>query len=83
LARQLTPFNLTVHDQLELKSWLRMGILSQNLAQQTRILLLLNAGQSPKKVMESLDVSNPTVLKWRNRYIEQGLTALRDAPRPG
>jgi hypothetical protein len=70
LARQPAPFNLTVNDQLE--SWLRMGTLSQSLVQRARILLLLNAGQSPKEVMESLDVSSPTVFKWRNRYTEQG-----------
>ena len=28
LARQPAPFNLTVNDQLELESWLRMGTLS-------------------------------------------------------
>ena len=83
MARQPAPFNLTVNDQLELESWLRMGTLSQNLVQRARILLLLNAGQSPKEVMESLDVSSPTVFKWRNRYTEQGLTGLRDASRPG
>ena len=68
MARQPAPFNLTVNgqrstvnDQLELESWLRMGTLSQNLVQRARILLLLNAGQSPKEVMELLDVSSPTV----------------------
>mgnify|MGYP003642282326 FL=1 len=70
MARQPAPFNLTVNGQrstvndqleLELESWLRMGTLSQNLVQRARILLLLNAGQSPKEVMELLDVSSPTV----------------------
>ena len=83
MARQPAPFNLTVNDQLELESWLRMGTLSQNLVQRARILLLLNAGQSPKEVMELLDVSSPTVFKWRNRYVETGLEGLQDAPRPG
>jgi hypothetical protein len=45
--------------RLELESWLQMGTLSQNLVQRARILLLLNAGQSPKEIMESLDVSSP------------------------
>lgn len=48
-----------------------------------RILLLLNDGQSPKEVMESLGVSSPTVFKCRNRYVETGLEGLQDAPRPG
>jgi transposase len=28
-------------------------------------------------------VSYPTVLSWRDKYSEQGLKCLRDAPRPG
>jgi transposase len=81
LARQPASFNLTVNDQLELESWLRMGTLSQNLMQRAWILLLLSARQSLKEVMESLDVSSPIVFKPCNRYSEQGLTGLRDAPR--
>jgi hypothetical protein len=61
LARQPAPFNLTVNDQLELESWPRVVTLGQNLAQRAQILLLLNAGQSTKDVMESLDVSSPTL----------------------
>jgi transposase len=45
--------------------------------------LALNAGESPKEVAERLETSTPTVFKWRNRYIEQGLSGLQDAPRPG
>ena len=83
MARQPTPISLTVNDQLELESWLRTSTLSQNLVQRARILLSLNAGQSPKDVAESLDISAPTVFKWRNRYTRQGLSGLQDAPRPG
>jgi len=60
-----------------------MGTLSQNLVQRAQIFLLLNAGQSSKEVMESLEVSSPTVFKWRNRHIEKGLEGLHDAPRLG
>lgn len=83
MARKPAPFNLTVNDQLELESWLRTSTLSQNLVQRARIVLALNAGESPKAVAERLETSTPTVFKWRNRYIEQGLSGLQDAPRPG
>lgn len=82
MARPPAPFSLTVNDQLELESWLRMSTLSQNLVQRARI-LLLNEGQSPKVVAELLDVSRPIVFKWRSRYTEQGLKGLHDAPRSG
>ena len=83
MARKPAPFNLTVNDQLELESWLRTSTLSQNLVQRARIILALNAGELPKAVAERLETSTPTVFKWRNRYIEQGLSGLQDAPRPG
>ena len=76
-------FSVTVNDQLELGSWLRTSTLSQNLVLRARILLSLNAGQSPIEVAESLETSTPSVFKWRNRYTKQGLTGLQDAPRPG
>jgi len=57
--------------------------LNQNLVQRARIVLVLNVGESPKEVAERLETSTPTVVKWRNRYIEQGLSGLQDAPRPG
>ncbi|MDF0752766.1 IS630 family transposase [Marinobacter sp. 71-i] len=83
MARKPASFNLAVNDQLELESWLRTSTLSQSLVQRARIVLALNAGESPKEVAERLETSTPTVFKWRNRYIEQGLSGLQDAPRPG
>ena len=83
MARKPAPFNLTVNDQLELESWLRTSTLSQNLVLRARIVLALNAGESPKVVVEQLGTTTATVFKWRNRYTEQGLSGLRDAPRPG
>ncbi|SES83689.1 Winged helix-turn helix, partial [Marinobacter segnicrescens] len=83
MARKPAPFNLTVNDQLELESWLRTSTLSQNLVLRARIVLALNAGESPKVVAERLGTTTATVFKWRNRYTEQGLSGLQDAPRPG
>jgi len=83
LARRPAPFNLTVNDQLELESWLRTSTLSQNLVHRARIVLALDAGESAKDVAERLETTTATVFKWRNRYIEQGLGGLQDAPRPG
>lgn len=83
MARHPAPFTLSVSDQLELESWLHMGTLSQNLAQRARILLLLANGLSPQSVSEGLQITRPTVFKWRRRYQAQGLAGLEDAPRPG
>ena len=83
MPKPAAPFNLTVHDQLELEGWCRTNTLSQHLAQRARILLLLNEGETPQWISDSLQVSTQTVFKWRKRYLEQGLEGLCDAPRPG
>ena len=83
MARQPEPFSLTVQDQLELEGWVRKTTLSQNLVTRAKILLALNQGMTPKEVSERLEVSDPIVFKWRNRYKAQGLKGLNDAPRSG
>lgn len=83
MARKPALFNLMVNDQLELECWLRTSTQSQNLALRARIFLALNAGESPKLFAERLGTATATVFKWRNRYTEQGLSGLQDAPRPG
>ncbi|MDR9469457.1 IS630 family transposase [Marinospirillum sp.] len=83
MARPPEPFSLCVQDQLELEGWLRKTSLSQTLAMRARILLSLNQGMTPKEVSQQLGVSSPNIFKWRNRYKDQGLEGLQDAPRPG
>lgn len=40
-------------------------------------------GFGPAAIGEQLCISQPTVRKWRERYVEQGLPGLRSEPRPG
>ncbi|MDV6278059.1 helix-turn-helix domain-containing protein [Rhodococcus erythropolis] len=48
-----------------------------------RIVLLAAHGQSNTAIAEYLGVSRPTVIFWRARYRERGLTGLVDAPKSG
>jgi transposase len=68
-------------DLIALQGWLRMSTLEQSLAQRARILLLLADGLTPKAVSEQLQVTPPTVFKWRKRYLEAGIEGLSDLPR--
>lgn len=70
-------------DLIALQGWLRMSTLEQSLAQRARILLLLADGLTPKAVSEQLQVTPPTVFKWRKRYLEAGIEGLSDLPRSG
>jgi transposase-like protein len=72
------PFALMPSDLIALQGWLRMSTLEQSLAQRARILLLLADGLTPKAVSEQLQVTPPTVFKWRKRYLEAGIEGLSD-----
>jgi len=56
----------------------------QRVALRARIVLGATAGRSVNGLAQDLGVSRPTVLLWRRRYSEAGLSGLlKDAPRPG
>ena len=60
-----------------------MSTLEQSLALRARILFLLADGLTPKVISEQLQVTPPTVFKWRKRYLEAGVEGLSDLPRSG
>jgi transposase len=71
-------------DQDLLRHLLRSGSTAQKLALRARILLGAAEGTSNYQLSEELNVSRPTILLWRQRYLEAGLAGvLKDAPRPG
>jgi putative transposase len=45
--------------------------------------LLTADGFAPTTIAEELGTSQPTVRKWRARYVDDGLVGLRNEPRPG
>lgn len=63
--------------------WLRMSTLGQNLVQRARILLLLNAGQSPKEIADLLEISTSAVFKLHHRYRKQSIEGPQEAPKSG
>jgi transposase len=60
-----------------------MSTLEQSLALRARILLLLADGLTPKVISEQVQVTPPTVFKWRKRYLDAGVEGLSDLPRSG
>jgi transposase len=49
--------------------------------QRAKILLLAAEGVANTEIAERLDVSRPTVIAWRGRYLGEGLAHGRRAPR--
>jgi transposase len=53
------------------------------MVERARIILACLEGKEIQQVARELHASIPTVSKWRRRFAEGGLVALRDRPRPG
>jgi len=69
------------HDQLV--RWARRRKSSQALALRSRIVLGCAEGLSNKAVAQREAVSQPTVGKWRSRFVDARADGLVDDPRPG
>jgi len=75
---------LTTADRTYLQTLVRKGALRARTYQRATALLELDRGQTLAAVAQTLGVSYPTVLAWREKYRAHGLAAaLHDQPRGG
>lgn len=79
---------LTDEQRKELKKLTTAGIASARKINRARILLLgdednPNGSKNDKEIAEILDISRATIVRVRQRFIEQGLEALNEKPRSG
>ena len=70
-------------DKHFLQQLLKKGSLKAIVFKRATALLQLDSGQTLRQVSQTLGVSYPTVLTWRERYLAGGLTFLQDKPRSG
>ena len=77
------PFSIRRAERTELQRWRRVRNTPHSLAQRARLILLLADGVAPVDIMATLDVTRPTVFKWRKRFEQDGVDGLLDRPRPG
>lgn len=70
-------------DRERLEALTRGKSASATLALRARTVLLAADGLANVQIEKSTGFSAPTVLKWRNRYVREGIEGLADAPRPG
>ena len=82
LAPQVT---LADEEQSHLESLMRAHSTPQALAFRCRVILRAAAPDRPSnlQVASELQCHRHTVGRWRSRYLQDGLSGLQDAPRPG
>ncbi len=78
-----TGLELAAEDRGTLKKWTQSSNTRRSLAERARIILLTADGMSATGIQRKLDVSRPTVCKWRRRYREHGVEGLHDTSRSG
>jgi transposase-like protein/transposase len=74
---------LSDEDRATLASWTRSRTLSAGRAERARIVLAVADGAGTSAVARKVGVSRPTVIKWRERFVANGLVGLEDEERSG
>ncbi len=75
---------VSLDDREWLETLVQSGQTPQRIVLRARIVLGAAAGQSNNGLAKALGISRPTLLRWRQRYVEAGMGGLlKDAPRPG
>jgi len=83
MGKAATPVHLSEHERTVLESWVHSGTTQQRHVFRARIVLMANEGDTNVALAEELDTRPTTVGKWRNRFAQQGMEGLLDAPRSG
>lgn len=83
-GRPSVEINLSSHERQVLERWARRHSSSQALALRCRIVLACaDAQRSRTEIADEVGCSPATVTKWRQRFAQDRLDGLTDAPRPG
>ena len=82
-GRPVPELRLTDEEQESLQRWARRPKSAQALALRARLVLACAQGKTNTQVSAEMRVSQPTVGKWRRRFVARRLEGLLDEPRPG
>jgi|SRR5213595_1021615 len=75
--------DLTDDECATLQALVRRGKMQARKVTRARILLHANRGASDSEIVTALGVGQATVERTRRRFVEEGLAALNERPRPG
>lgn len=84
MSRQ-SPFviELSVEGRDELEAVVRRRSAEQRMVLRARIVLAAADGEENAAIADHLEIALNTVIKWRKRFFEEGMTGLADRKRSG
>lgn len=74
---------LTHQERETLAAWTRASAGEYRMVERSRVILLAADGQSAREIARRLKTRVARVSKWRQRFCQDRLAGLEDAPRPG
>jgi transposase len=80
---KLYHVDLTDEERIQLLSLTQKGKTRPRQVRRAHILLLASEGQTDMRIVAALHVGLATVERTRRRFVEEGLAALSEKPRPG
>lgn len=83
MARAIRPFEIGERERAELGARLAVRKCAADEQLRCRIILALAEGQSCTAIAKRFGTTPQTVSKWRQRFLDQGMSGLSDAPRSG
>jgi len=83
MARTALPLQCTGEDIISLKKLITAHKTEQRLSRRAKMVLMCAEGRQVKDIAEELKERPNTVIFWRERFREQGIKGLNDAPRAG
>ena len=83
IGRPIPAVTIGARMREQLTTMTRSRSLSQALVQRAKIILLAADGLNNSTIAVQLGLSRPTVGKWRQRFLRQGLVCLYEEARPG
>jgi transposase len=72
------PLPISVEQKRTLETWIQARNTPQKVAFRARIVLLAAGGQPNRRIAHELKTSRPTVILWRERFLEGGPVALTE-----
>lgn len=82
-GRPKQPIVLQEEERIRLKAIAHSRSLPHGLVKRAVLVLMAAEGVPNNRIAEKVDLSSQSVCKWRQRYLEKGLSGLHDELRPG